>query len=84
MENVLDLIFKRRSVRIFSKQKVEKETITKLLQAAMAAPSASNSRPWEFVAVTDDETMKTLRFKIKYGKYNAPAAVIVCENLKIA
>jgi len=84
MENVLDLIFKRRSVRIFSKQKVEKETITKLLQAAMAAPSASNSRPWEFIAVTDDETMKTLRFKIKYGKYNAPAAVIVCANLKIA
>ncbi len=37
MENVLDLIFKRRSVRIFSKQKVEKEAITKLLQAAMAA-----------------------------------------------
>ena len=84
MENVLDLIFKRRSVRIFSKQKVEKEAITKLLQAAMAAPSASNSRPWEFVVITDDEMLKTLRFKIKYGKYNAPAAVVVCANLKIA
>ena len=51
MENVLDLIFKRRSVRIFSKKTVEKETLTKLLQAAMAAPSASNSRPWEFIAI---------------------------------
>ena len=84
MENVLDLIFKRRSVRIFSKQKVEKETLTKLLQAAMAAPSASNSRPWEFIAITDEETLKKLRSKLKYGKYNAPAAVVVCPNLKIA
>jgi len=84
MKNVLDLIYKRRSVRIFSKQKVEKETLTKLLQAAMAAPSASNSRPWEFVAITDKETLKTLRSKLKYGKYNAPAAVVVCANLRIA
>jgi len=84
MENVLDLIFKRRSVRIFSKQKVKKETLTKLLQAAMAAPSASNSRPWEFIVITDEETLKTLRFKLKYGKYNAPAAVVVCANLEIA
>jgi len=84
MENVLDLIFKRRSVRIFSKQKVKKETLTKLLQAAMAAPSASNSRPWEFIAVTNEETLKILRSKLKYGKYNAPAAVVVCANLKIA
>jgi nitroreductase len=84
MEPVLEMIFKRRSVRIFSKQKVEKETLTKLLQAAMAAPSASNSRPWEFVVVTDDETLKTLRSKLKYGKYNAPAAVVVCANLNLA
>lgn len=84
MQNVLDLIFKRRSVRIFTKQKVEKETITKLLQAAMAAPSASNSRPWEFVAITDEETLKTLRSRLKYGKCNAPAAIVVCANLKIA
>ena len=84
MENVLNLIFKRRSVRIFTKQKVNKETLTKLLQAAMAAPSASNSQPWEFIVITDEEMLKTLRLKLKYGKYNAPAAVVVCANLKIA
>jgi len=84
VENVLDLIFKRRSVRIFTKQKVDKDTINKLLQAAMAAPSASNSRPWEFVAITDEETIKTLRSRLKYGKCNAPAAIVICANLKIA
>ena len=84
MDNILDFIFKRRSVRIFTKQKVEKETLTQLLKAAMAAPSASNSRPWEFIAITDEKTLETLRSKLKYGKYKAPAAVVVCANLKIA
>lgn len=84
MDNVLDLIYKRRSVRIFSKQKVEKDTLTKLLQAAMAAPSASNSKPWEFIAITETEPLDKLRKSLKYGKYNAPAAIVVCANLELA
>jgi len=46
MEDVLQLIFKRRSIRVYENRKVDRETIIKLLQAAMAAPSGSNSRPW--------------------------------------
>ena len=84
MEDVLDLIFKRRSIRFYDRKKLEKSTITKLLQAAMAAPSASNSRPWEFVVITDEETLAKLRSKLKYGNYNAPAAVVVCGNIAIA
>ena len=84
MEDALDLIFKRRSIRIYDRKKLDKETITKLLQAAMAAPSGSNSRPWEFVVVTDNDTLDKIRGKLKYGNYNAPAAVVVCGNSAIA
>ena len=84
MGNTLDMIFKRRSVRIFTKKKVKKETLTQLLQAAMAAPSASNGRPWEFIAITDENTIDALRSKLQYGKYNAPAAIVVLGNLEIA
>lgn len=84
MDDVLDLIFKRRSVRIFTKKLVDKATLTKLLQAGMAAPSASNSRPWEFVVVTDPDVLESLRKSLKYGKYNAPAAIVVCANLELA
>ena len=84
MENVLDLIFKRRSVRIFAKEAVSKDDLVKLLQAGMAAPSASNGQPWEFVVVTDKEKLDALRGKLKYGKYNAPAAIVVCANPAIA
>jgi nitroreductase len=47
MADILDAIFKRRSVRVYERKPVEKEKLVDLLKAAMAAPSASNSRPWE-------------------------------------
>lgn len=84
MNDILDVIFKRRSIRIFERRQVEKDLLVKLLQAAMAAPSASNSRPWEFVVVTDEETITKFRAKIKYGNFNASAVVVVCANLAIA
>lgn len=84
MEDVLQLIFKRRSIRVYENRKVDRETIIKLLQAAMAAPSGSNSRPWEFVVVTEEETLAKLRSKLKYGNFNAPAAIVVCGNIEIA
>ena len=83
-KSILDTIYKRRSIRIFDRRKVDKEILIDLLKAAMAAPSASNSRPWEFIIVTDEKKLSILQSKIKYGKYNAPAAAIVCANLAIA
>ena len=84
MKDILDTIFSRRSIRIYDRKKLDKETIADLLKAAMAAPSASNSRPWEFVVVTDDTKIKFLRSKLKYGNYNAPAIIIICGNTTIA
>jgi nitroreductase len=50
----------------------------------MAAPSGSNSRPWEFVVVTEEELLDQFRKKMKYGNINAPAIIVVCGNLAIA
>jgi len=80
---IMDVIFSRRSVRKYEDRPLEKEKITLLLQAAMAAPSACNNQPWEFVAVTDPEIMERFRKVMPYGKYNAPAAIVVCENPSI-
>ena len=80
MNHILETIYKRRSIRVFDHRKVDKKILIDLLKAAMAAPSASNSRPWEFIMVTDEKKLSELKTKIKYGKYNAPAAAIVCAN----
>jgi nitroreductase len=80
---VMDLIFSRRSIRQYTEQEVSKETVTLLLQAAMAAPSAANGRPWEFVAVTDKAVLAELRAALP-GHYNGQAAIAVCANLALA
>ena len=80
MTSVLDYIFQRRSIRRYHEKPVEDEKLDQLLQAAMAAPSASNTRPWEFVVITNDEAIDRFREGLQYGKFYAPAAIVVCAN----
>ncbi len=81
---ILDAIFKRRSIRSFLDQPVEQEKIIACLQAAMAASTAANSQPWEFVVVTQSETLKRFRDEFVFAKYQAPCAIVVCSNKKLA
>ena len=53
-----ELIEKRRSIRKYKPDKpVTREQLKQLLEAAMLAPSACNSRPWEFIAITKREVL---------------------------
>jgi len=45
MSDFMDVILKRRSIRKFTEQSVEKEKLILLLEAAMAAPTAMNAQP---------------------------------------
>ena len=84
MPEVMEIIFKRRSVRSFDGRPLEPELICKLLEAAMAAPNACNSQPWEFIVVTELEMLDKMREKMLFARYNAPCAVVVCGNPDIA
>ncbi|MBN2048406.1 MAG: nitroreductase family protein [Anaerolineaceae bacterium] len=84
MDERLMPIFQRRSVRSFTDQPVETELIEGLLQAAMAAPTACNSQPWEFIVITRPETFEQIRQKFRFANYNAPLAILVCANVKKA
>jgi nitroreductase len=70
----------RRSIRKYRTDKpVTKEQLNKLLEAAMLAPSACNTRPWEFIAVTKRETLDKIAEIHPYAQMclTAPAAIIV-------
>ncbi|MCL2210261.1 MAG: nitroreductase family protein [Treponema sp.] len=80
---VFDVIFSRRSIRRYVDGKpVEKEKIVKLLEAAMAAPSACNLQPWEFIVVTEKEKLKQLLDSTQAGKISCPLSIIICANTK--
>jgi nitroreductase len=82
--NIIDIIFSRRSVRRFAERPLEPEVIHCLLEAAMAAPTACNAQPWEFVVVTDAEVLGKLRGRLQFAGYNTPCAIAVCGNPSIA
>ncbi len=80
----MDIIYKRRSVRSFTGDPLDTALIRKLLEAAMAAPNACNSQPWEFIVVTDPEMLEKTRATLRFARYNAPCAIVVCGNPDIA
>ena len=57
---LLDLIKHRKSVRDFLDKPVEREKIMLCLEAARLAPSTSNSQPWRFIIVDDEELKNKL------------------------
>jgi len=78
--NVFEAIEKRRSIRKFKPDKpVTTEQLDRLLHAAMLAPSACNTRPWEFIAVTKREILDEIARIHPYAKMckTATAAIIV-------
>jgi nitroreductase len=84
MAKIIEHILQRRSIRKFTAQKVELEIIDCLLQAAMAAPSASNARPWEFIIISDESRLKEMEACLPFGRMGAPLMIIVLGNPSIA
>jgi nitroreductase len=84
VQSLFDVMYNRRSIRRYVEDKiVEHDKIIMLLKAAMAAPSACNLQPWEFIVVNEKDGLDKLKDCIdsKNGRnYNASAAFVVCGN----
>ncbi len=61
--DVIEAINGRRSVRAFKPDPVGRETLERIVEAALRAPSWENSQPWEF-AVLGGEAMSNYRTTI--------------------
>lgn len=83
MNQTLDIIMGRRSIRKFSDKPVEKEKLRAILKAGMATPTAVNARDWKFIAVTNKEMlMKMADANVKYADplRRAPLGILVCGD----
>ena len=79
-EDVLSLFTRRRSIRSYLDKPVEEDKIKVLLQAAMAAPSACNTQPWEIIVTQEKQALAEIREALPMARYNAPCAITVCGN----
>jgi nitroreductase len=60
MENIIDAIIMRKSIRDFKADPVPKQILKEILDAATRAPSAENSQPWEFTIIAG-KVLNTVR-----------------------
>lgn len=79
-------IFERVSVRQYAQEPVPDEMVTRLLKAAMAAPSARNAQPWEFIVVKDRQMLKKMSVVSDYTHMleYAGAGFVVLGDLRIS
>ncbi len=59
--HVLQTLTTRRAVRAFADRPVDDSLLEPMLDAMLAAPSASNKQAWAFVAVREPRTLRLLR-----------------------
>lgn len=84
--NTLEAIKSRRSIRKYKPDiTVPREIILQLLEAAMMAPSACNTRPWEFVVVESREVKEQIMKAMPYTQMlqTAPSAIVVCGKPEV-
>jgi nitroreductase len=74
---IFEAIKRRRSIRKYEQKVVEKEKLSKILEAARLAPSAMNRQPYAFVVTSDNETIEKISSACNQ-EWDAPTIIVVC------
>ncbi|MFI3298240.1 MAG: nitroreductase family protein [Rikenellaceae bacterium] len=82
----IDLIMTRSSVRSYTTEKPDATTIETILKAGMAAPTAMNKQPWQFVVVNDRATLDSIPTFVRgaHMARKAQVAIVVCGSVSEA
>lgn len=80
MNETIKNIKERRSIRKYKDKEISKEILEELIDCARLAPSGRNEQPWEFVIITNKETLKKVGEIVTTGHFikDAAACIIVC------
>jgi len=69
---LLEAIYTRRATRSFLPEPVSDETVRRLLEVAVQAPSAMNAQPWRFVVIQDP---------VRLDRYSERAKALLLQRL---
>lgn len=80
---MIDLVRKRRSIRLYSPKPIEKPLVDILVEALLRAPSSRNNKPWEFVVVDDRDVLVRLAGAKESGSRflgGAALGIVICAD----
>lgn len=75
-DNIWEVFPRQRAVRAFADRAVPEEAVTRVLEAAIRAPSSQNAQPWRFVVVRDQaqkDALSEVYERCYQGVYGAGA-----------
>lgn len=80
--NIENAILKRRSIRRFKDEKVEKESIDEIIEAGIWAPTGGNAQARVFIAITDPAKLRAVR-NYSPGILGKPPLIIAVGTDKV-
>lgn len=83
--DAIEAIMTRRSIRRYTSTPVPEALVTQLLEAAMAAPSANNQQPWQFMIIDDRSLLDAITKVHPYSQMlkEAPLALLICGDMQL-
>lgn len=73
MNEVIQNILNRRSVRVYSQDQIKQEDLDLILQSGLYSPSACNTQPWHFSVIQNKELLDELNIETK-------KKLLTCDN----
>jgi nitroreductase len=80
---MIELVRKRRSIRSYTKEPVDRPALDLLVETLLRAPSSRNINPWEFIVVDDRELLASLSTAKAHGSAflkGSPLGIVVCAD----
>jgi len=86
MNELLQLMLNRRSVRKYTGEPIPEDKLKLILQAGLSSATSKNHKPWEFVVVQEKEILQELaKCRVGAAKMleNAGCAIVVFANTEV-
>ncbi|MGE5627006.1 MAG: nitroreductase family protein [Solirubrobacterales bacterium] len=80
---MLEVISNRRSIRKYTDKPLEEDTLLKIIEAGVLAPSGSNTQPWHFIVIKSKE-MREKVAKVSHNQSwmcSAPVYIVCVADL---
>ena len=78
MNETLETMFKRRSIRRYKSDPVPENDLNLILEAARQAPTGGNRQKWNMIVITDPEMRKKTAEACNHQMWIADAGAILC------
>ncbi len=83
--DTIESILTRRSIRKYTGEPVSEEQLHTILRTGFSAPTAKNTRPWQFLVIRNPETLLAITKAHPYSSMlpEAGCAILVCGDATV-